>query len=278
MRPALFCLALVACAHATVERPRAIAPTAHVNVRAEVAAAPPVPGERRIDLPIVFVLEGKEPSAQHTGGTLIVVRVEQERYWLEELDVATMRAFHSRDLGHESPVDLKAGRDVLYVLANDGETHTLSALDMNGFDEVAVSRVARAVPGRFQDHAVTTGLTVGTRGVLVTYRSQCPKGTPESEDGCVYYETHRLGDLAVVKTRRYAFDRMWDFSRPQIHVPDDCGEIPAGPEEKGPPEASCPFHGTIMLGSARVGDHYFMATSGCCGGPQGGFFECDAPK
>jgi len=275
VKRALSCLALVACVHAATERPRA-------TVNAEMAAA--TPAQRRIDLPITFLRAGKEPSAAHAEGTLIVVRYEMtgehERYWLEELDVSTMRAFRSKDLGATSLVDLKVAGSLVYLLTTDLDAgaHAVTSFDANGFAAVATSRVAGAVPDRFTDHAVTTGLTIGTRGVLVSFRAACPRGTAESEDGCIFYETHRLGDLAVVKVRHYAFDRMSDLSKPQVHVPDDWGEPPEKPAEPPPDAATCPFHGTIMLGAARVGDHQFMLTSGCCGGPRGGLFECDAPK
>jgi hypothetical protein len=191
-----------------------------------------------------------------------------------------MRAFQSKDLGVTSLVDLNVSDGRVYQLTTDvdGDAHTVTALDAGTFVTLASSRVAGAVPERFTDHAVTTGLKIGTRGVLVSFRRRCPKGTADSEDGCIFYETHRLADLAVVKVRHYAFDRMWDLSKPQVRVPDDWGETAEKPAEQPPDAATCPFHGTIMLGAARVGGHYFMLTSGCCGGPHGGFFECDAPK
>ncbi len=278
MKRALALVGLVACAHAVAPR---VAP--HV-MRAEVAAAAPAPAQREIDMLVRFVFAGQEPSAQHAEGTLVVVRVEtkdgRERSLLEELDVATMRAVRSTDLGENEPVDLQMAGDVLYVLTTDPETdtHTIAALDRHGFGEIASSRVATAVPDRFMDRIVTTGLTIGSRGVRLTYRARCPNGTADRDDGCVFYETHRLGDLAVVKVRHYAFDRMWNASKPEIRVPDDFGELPPEPEGKPPSEATCPFHGTTLLGAATVGGHYFMLTSGCCGGPHGGFFECDVAK
>jgi hypothetical protein len=142
--------------------------------------------------------------------------------------------------------------DRIYVLFTHADTHRLVALDPVSLAIVAESVTKSALPLG----ARGPQLHAGKRGVRVSYVAVSCK---RDDDACFVDETHALGSLALVKGDE---------------GPDDAYTTTPEP----PRPVDCPIHGTLVGEPLWVGRRMFIVTAGCCGGPPGGFYVCEAPE
>jgi hypothetical protein len=281
MKRALVALLLAACVSAPAIQ-RAPTTVRAVVVPETASALPEPPPAHKLSLNPSRIFAGQEPNTEHPEGTLLMVMSDEHVRRLDELDIATMHVFRSLDFGRSEFSAFEKRGAALYVVTVTTNpkveaTHTLLRVDLGSLTIVKSANVAGALPMLHTDHAFPPYVSVGARGVRVVYRGGCPESVPEGEErdaGCVYYETHRLADLRVVKVHMVPMVRTYSLSPER--VPDDYGELPREPRIDGPP--NCTTNGMLFIDSAWVGDEYFELRSGCCDEPGGGFFECKATK
>jgi len=242
------------------------------------------------------ILPGRAPGADaaHPEGTLLLVERTGDAAVVEEMDAASSAIVRTAALGSGELADAARSSSRLYVLFTDAERgeHRLVALDLASLAVVARVTAPRAAPGKLVDHASPARIEPGKRGVRVVFRSTCPS-EGEDEDGCVFYETHALGDLSPTVTRHYGMSRLWDATKPALAIPDDQGasdalavrepawELDRRARVLRAPDGrtvACPVRGELLIDRAWVGRRLFVRTSGCCGGEHGGFFVCEAPR
>lgn len=259
MNRALAALFLVACAGAPMRAP--------TTARAAAVATPPPALEVSFHPSRIFA--GQEPNDEHTQGTLVMV----SEHRLDELDIATMNVFRSLDFERDDFAAFAERGRALYVVTvhvSDklGPSHTLHRVDLASLKIVQSATTMGDVP-LLHDRAFPSVVSVGTRGVRVTFLGSCPSSVADDagEDGCVQYETHRLDDLAVTTTRAVPLLRI-----ASAHVPDDFGELQ--PEPKRDVSSRCRTQGIFFVDRVWVGDDYFELRFGCCGSPRGGLFRC----
>jgi hypothetical protein len=265
MKRALVALLLVACTSAPVIEHVSAAPSAVTPAALELSFRPS------------RIFAGQEPSVEHLQGSLLMVIEEHEDHVrrLDELDIATMRVFRSLDFKDDFAAFEERG-DSLYVVTvtihpKRGATHNLHLVDRRTLEVVHRVESDGAIATLHSDDAFRPFMTVGSRGVRLTFKGVCPDSVSEDErgDGCVHYEAHRLVDLAEIK------DRVIPIARRADTPPDDIGELPPESKRAAP---QCKTHGLVVADSLWVGDNYFELAFGCCGSAPGGFFQCKAPK
>ncbi len=265
MKRALVALLLVACAGAPViER----APT--------VPTPPEAPRALELSFHPSRIFAGKAPNAEHAEGTLLMVSEIRDEHIrrLDELDIATMRVSGSLDFGRRDFAAFAERDGALYVVTvtmgpKRGVTHTLDVVDVASMKIVQSANTEGELSPLHGEETFPPVVSVGTRGVRVTFRGSCPSSVQDED--CVHYETHRFDDFTV------AHDHIVPLGRVRlVHVPDDFGELP--PEAKRDRHPPCTTRGIFFADDVWVGDDYFALRFGCCGSPPGGFFECKATK
>jgi hypothetical protein len=192
-----------------------------------------------------------------------------------------MHPFRSLDFGSDelTASDVRSGS--LYLLTSSSERgqHTLRVIDLAAFSVRATAHAPHYTRSQREDHVAGATVEIGTKGVLVFFRDDCPAWVPEADrvEGCVFFETRRLGDLSIMKMRIYSHLRRMSFPFPPP-VPDDAGHLDEETSQDRPKPAHCETHGELFRGSVWVGDNYFELLFGCCGGARGGLFQCRASE
>lgn len=284
MKRALVALLLSACASAhAVERAPAALQMAVVASTASTTPTTAEPQALKLSIPAWDIFAGQEPSAEHAQGTLVVAASDERGQRLDELDIETMQVFRTVDFRADHFYALARSGDTLYVVTESWglksePTHTIHRVDLGSLKITQSAPAVEAPPRGGWDYTSPPEVLVGSRGVRVVYRGRCPTSVPQSEEGpqvnCFYYETHRLGDLRVLKVHLRVY--VMDFSKPQVEVevPDDYGELPEAKRDDRAPLCATMSGG----GGVWVGDNYFELRTACCTDPGGGLFQCKAPR
>jgi hypothetical protein len=285
MKRALTALFLVACAsgHAIERAPATVQTTTAASSPPTTTATSTLPPALKLSFQPSRIFAGQEPNTEHAQGTLVMVMSDEDVHRLDELDIASMVVFRSLDLGRDDFAAVEKHGDSLYVVTvhvgvKVGGTHTLSRVDLNSFKVMQHAEAARQLATLHTDHAFPPFVSVGSRGVRVVYRDFCPDSVPEGEvrdAGCIFYETHRLSDLGVVKVHMLPIVNV--YSATPVRVRDDYGEPPLV-EDRAERDPHCATTGSMPIDSVWVGDNYFALKFGCCDEPGGGFFQCKAPR
>ena len=224
-----------------------------------------------------------------TADTLFFLERTPDGVDVDELDARSLRVSRTLHVTERGTYSAWArSSSSIYLLFSRDATHRLVAIDATTLEVVADS----VTPG-----AMLTGargnpeVQPGTRGVRIVFLKGCKE---DLEGLCWAYETHALGTLALTKTRGHTFARGWSTKLPPLHVPDDQGADdayrgadPAGWAYDADKHAlvatdgrfvDFPIHGTAIGNVLVVGRRAFVVTSGCCGGPRGGFYVRDLPE
>jgi hypothetical protein len=275
MKRALLMCAFVACATKT------IAPDAQLPVSASFA----------VPKPTHWTLPFKPYKELLLGdGSVLMVDKTQRGIVIQELDPVSLAITRSVPIAFAGEFALWVrSHDRVYVLLDGSDTHRLIALDPASLTILAESITTDRV-GAGTDHAYPPRIEPGKNGVRVSYRKPCAEDTAM---GCVINETHALGDLKPTKLRHQGFSRGMSTKLPPLDVPRDQGEDDSlqqpksdwsfGPDHQHVVSTSgqsvdCPVEGTLVGTEVWVGHRMFVVSTGCCGGPKGGFLICEVPE
>jgi hypothetical protein len=242
------------------------APQNHPTQTDAVSASFAVPKETHWELPL-HVARELLPASSHT------LFAFEPPSTIEEIDAAKLTVVRARTLDERGAfVTWGRSRDRLYVLfsRDDDETHRLVALDATTLVQVADSVTRGVLPA----NGGRTNLEIASTGIRVSWVRPCK----ENEDGCWMGETHAKGTVTKMQQNSVDDARGVDDSVPlptsDFRLDDAHGALVSSTGRT----VECPVRGTLMGSPLWVGRRMFLVTSGCCGGPKGGFFVCEVPE